>query len=40
MATGPRGLNFHIIWNRTLDTGGLLVGDEVEISVEIEIIRE
>ena len=32
--------DFGMIWNRTLDSGGLLVGDDVEVSVEIEMMRE
>ena len=41
-ATGTAKINrkdFGITWNRTLDTGGLVVGDEVNISVEIELIK-
>jgi polyisoprenoid-binding protein YceI len=32
--------DFGMNWNRTLDTGGMVIGDEVEISVEIEMIRK
>jgi polyisoprenoid-binding protein YceI len=41
-ATGTAKINrkdLGITWNRTLDTGGLVVGDEVNISVEIELIK-
>jgi polyisoprenoid-binding protein YceI len=41
-ATGTAKVNrkdFGITWNRTLDAGGLVVGDEVHISVEIELIK-
>jgi polyisoprenoid-binding protein YceI len=41
-ATGTAKINrkdFGITWNRTLDAGGLVVGDEVHISVEIELIK-
>jgi len=41
-ATGTTKINrkdFGIAWNRTLDTGGLVVGDEVNISVEVELIK-
>lgn len=31
--------DFGITWNRVLDTGGVVVGDEVEISVELELLR-
>ena len=32
--------DFGITWNRVLDTGGVAVGDEVEIIVEIEVVRK
>jgi polyisoprenoid-binding protein YceI len=32
--------DFGMTWNRALDTGGMIVGDEVEISVEIEMVRK
>ena len=32
--------DFGLTWNRVLDTGGVVVGDEVEISVEIEMLRK
>ncbi len=32
--------DFGLVWNKTLETGGLLVGDEVEISIEIELIQQ
>jgi polyisoprenoid-binding protein YceI len=41
-ATGTTKINrkdYGITWNRTLDSGGLVVADEVSISVEIELIR-
>jgi len=31
---------FGMIWNKTLDSGGLVVGDEVDIRLDIECIRE
>ena len=31
--------DFGLIWNRALDTGGLLVGDEVSIYIEVELVR-
>jgi len=31
--------DFGMIWNKTLDSGGLVVGDEVHIRLEIECIR-
>jgi len=41
-ATGTTKVNrkdFGITWNKTLDNGGLVVGDEVNISVEVELIK-
>jgi polyisoprenoid-binding protein YceI len=32
--------DYGITWNRTLDQGGLLLGDEVEISIEVEANRK
>ncbi len=32
--------DFGLTWNRVLDAGGMVVGDEVEISVEVEMIRK
>ena len=32
--------DFGITWNKALDTGGMVVGEEVEISVEIEMIKK
>jgi len=31
---------FGILWNQTLDTGGAMLGDEVEIMLNIEAVRE
>jgi polyisoprenoid-binding protein YceI len=31
--------DFGMTWNRALDTGGMVIGEEVEISVEIEMTR-
>ena len=30
--------DFGIDWNKSLDTGGLMIGDQVEITLEIEMI--
>jgi polyisoprenoid-binding protein YceI len=41
--TGATKINrkdFGMTWNKALDSGGMIVGDEVEISVEIEIVRK
>jgi polyisoprenoid-binding protein YceI len=32
--------DFGIMWNRVLDTGGVVVGDEVNIYVEVELIKK
>jgi len=42
-ATGTLKINrkdFGMAWHKTLDNGGLVVGDEVNISVEVELIRK
>jgi polyisoprenoid-binding protein YceI len=31
---------FGLAWNQALETGGVLVGDDVEISLEVELIRD
>lgn len=32
--------DFGINWNKTLDKGGLVVGNEVEVNIEIELIKK
>ncbi len=32
--------DFGMVYNKTLDQGGLMLGDEVEISLEIEAIQK
>jgi polyisoprenoid-binding protein YceI len=32
--------DFGLTWNTTLETGGLLVGDKVELTLEIEAVRQ
>ncbi len=42
-ATGTSKISrkdFGIAWNKVLDSGGLVVGDEVNISVEVEMVRK
>jgi polyisoprenoid-binding protein YceI len=42
-ATGTSKINrkdFGILWNSVLDSGGLVVGDDVEIYVEVELIKK
>jgi len=42
-ATGTSKINrkdFGMVWHKALDNGGLVVGDDVNISVEIELIKK
>ena len=42
-ASGTTKINrrdFGITWNRVLDTGGLVVGDDVDITIDVEMIRK
>ena len=42
-ATGTLKINrkdFGMMWHKTLDNGGLVVGDDVKISVEVELVRK
>ena len=32
--------DFGLVWNETLETGGVVVGDEVEITIDVEIFRK
>jgi polyisoprenoid-binding protein YceI len=32
--------DFGLTWNQTLETGGLLVGDEVKISLDLELVKQ
>ena len=32
--------DFGIVWNATLDNGGVLIGDEVEIEIDLELIKQ
>jgi polyisoprenoid-binding protein YceI len=32
--------DYGLTWNKTLEAGGVVVGDEVRISLEVEFIRE
>lgn len=32
--------DFGIVWNKTLDSGGVLVGDDVQITLEIEAVKK
>ncbi len=42
-ATGTLKINrkdFGMLWHKTLDNGGLVIGDDVNISVEVEMVRK
>jgi polyisoprenoid-binding protein YceI len=32
--------DFGLAWNKALETGGFVVGDEVEITIDVEIYRK
>ena len=32
--------DFGVNWNKTMDGGGVVVGDEVDINVELELVAE
>ena len=32
--------DFGLLWNQALETGGVVVGDEVKIELEVELVRE
>ena len=32
--------DFGLVWNAALETGGVVVGDEVEITIDVEILRK
>lgn len=32
--------DWELTWNQTLETGGVLVGDDIEINIEIELIKQ
>ncbi|MCB0120698.1 MAG: YceI family protein, partial [Caldilineaceae bacterium] len=32
--------DFGLGWNATLETGGVLVGEEIKIDIEMEIVKE
>ena len=38
-ATKINRKDFGLLWNQALETGGVLVGDQVEISLEVELVR-
>lgn len=32
--------DFGLLWNKALETGGVMVGDEVEITIDVEIYKK
>jgi polyisoprenoid-binding protein YceI len=32
--------DWNLVWNQTLETGGMLVGDEIKIDIELELIKQ
>jgi len=32
--------DFNLTWNQALETGGVMVGDEVKLSIDVELIRQ
>jgi polyisoprenoid-binding protein YceI len=32
--------DFGLVWNKALETGGVAVGDEVDITIDMEIYRK
>ncbi len=32
--------DFGLTWNQTLETGGVMVGDEIEVTIDIELVKE
>ena len=32
--------DFGIVWNKALDGGGIAVGDEVEVTIDVEAIKQ
>jgi polyisoprenoid-binding protein YceI len=42
-ATATTTLNrkdFGILWNKTLDAGGVVVGDEVKVTLDLELVKK
>ena len=35
-----RRKDFGLVWNKAVETGGVVVGDEVEITIDVEIFRK
>ena len=39
-ATRIKRTGYGLLWNQLLDSGGLLVGEDVKISIDVELIRQ
>ncbi len=40
IATTLSRTDYGIVWNKALETGGFLLGDEVEVTVNLEVARK
>jgi polyisoprenoid-binding protein YceI len=40
IATTVNRKDFGIVWNRNLDEGGVLLGDDVKVSIDLEVIKK
>jgi polyisoprenoid-binding protein YceI len=40
LATTLNRKDFDVVWNRTLDNGGLVLGDDVEIEIHLEVVKQ
>lgn len=38
--TSIKRSDFGLTWNKALETGGVVVGDEVQISIEVELVKK
>lgn len=38
--TGQVDFNWDLTWNKSLETGGVLVGDEMTLKIEFEIVKQ
>lgn len=32
--------DFGIVWNKTLDGGGIMVGDEIDVTIDVEAVKK
>jgi polyisoprenoid-binding protein YceI len=40
MSTTVNRKDYGVSWNRALDSGGLVLGDDVEVTVNLEVIKQ